>query len=425
MSTVKTKNVQVGTDGTASNNFTIYVPGTPDGTVRIGNGDAGAVTDAVTINSSGAVTLANNLSVTGTSTLTGNVSVNGANISTQPSFRNRIINGDMLVNQRGGTITVNNASDNYGIDRWQGRGTASDGIFTTVQDTESPTGFTNSAKITVTTADTSIGTSERYEYRHRIEGYNIADLAWGSSNAKTVTLSFWVRSSVTGTFGGSFTNSAGNRSYVFSYTITSANTWEQKTITVAGDTSGTWLTNNGIGINLSFSLGHGSDYVQNAGSWYASYEAAVTGQTNLIATNAATWYLTGVQLEVGSGASGFEFLPYDVELARCQRYYYKTNTTTGSDRYAFFYPARVTTATQATVCATYPTMRTSPSITQSGTGINIGPQGATTAFTGSWVTPSSAWIDVTVSGVSMTAGQCVMLNANNNTNAYVAMDAEL
>jgi hypothetical protein len=116
---------------------------------------------------------------------------------------------------------------------------------------------------------------------------------------------------------------------------------------------------------------------------------------------------------------------YSQELAMCQRYYYKTNTTTSSNRYAFFYPARVTSATTATVCATYPTMRTSPSITQSGTGINIGPQGATTVFTGSWVTPSSAWIDVTVSGVSMTAGQCVMLNANNNANAYVAMDAEL
>lgn len=235
-------------------------------------------------------------------------------------YRNLIINGDMRIDQRGGTVTVNNASDNYGIDRWQGRGTASDGVFTTVQDTESPTGFTNSAKITVTTADASIGTTERYEYRHRVEGNNISNLAWGSANAKTVTLSFWVRSSVTGTFGGSLTNSAGNRSYVFSYTISSANTWEQKTITIEGDTSGTWLTTNGIGITVTFSLGHGSDYVQNAGSWYASYEAAVTGQTNLIATNSATWYLTGVQLEVGSGASDFEHLPYDVQLARCQRY---------------------------------------------------------------------------------------------------------
>lgn len=268
-------------------------------------------------------------SVAGTHTLT--LPKATGNIATDATvglgMKNRIINGNMLVNQRSGTITVNNANNNYGIDRWHGRGTASDGVFTTVQDTEAPTGFTNSAKITVTTADASIGTSERYEYRQRIEGYNIEDLAWGTANAKTVTLSFWVRSSVTGTFGGSFTNSAGNRSYVFSYTITSANTWEQKTITVAGDTSGTWLTNNGIGIGLAFSLGHGSDYVQNAGSWYASYEAAVTGQTNLIATNAATWYLTGVQLEVGENATPFENRMYGTELALCQRYYQVISVT--------------------------------------------------------------------------------------------------
>ena len=357
-------------------------------------------------------------SVAGSNTLT--LPATTQTLATQNALgvRNLIINGDMRIDQRGGTVTVNNASDNYGIDRWQGRGTASDGVFTTVQDTESPTGFTNSAKISVTTADSSIGTSERYEYRHRIEGNNIAHLDWGSSDAKKVTLSFYVRSSVTGTFGGSLTNSAGNRSYVFSYTINTANTWERKTITIDGDTSGTWLTTNGIGIGVTFSLGHGSDYVEDAGSWYASYEAAVTSQTNLIATLGATWYLTGVQLEVGDTATPFEHRPYDMELQRCQRYYqlHDGMVAANGNESTSVYPA-ISFKTE---------MRATPSLSQSGVINFVRPSVAVY---------NQSSISVNLSSGSSTGARLRLLNFSglttnqiyiqHNSGAYVTLDAEL
>jgi hypothetical protein len=227
----------------------------------------------------------------------------------------------MRINQRNATVTITNAAT-YSVDRFFGNGQAADGVFTLQQSTTAPTGFNNSLLATVTTADSSIGSSQFYLFSHRIEGYNIADLGWGTANAKTVTLSFWVRSSVTGTFGGSLRNSAADRSYPFSYTISAANTWEYKTITIAGDTTGTWLTTNGIGINVTLSLGAGTDFSGTAGAWVAGSYSGATGQTNLIATNGATFYITGVQLEVGTSATPFERRLYNQELANCQRYCY-------------------------------------------------------------------------------------------------------
>jgi hypothetical protein len=270
-------------------------------------------------------------------------------------LKNRIINGDMRINQRNSTVTITNA-DTYSVDRFFGTGQASDGVFTLQQSTTAPTGFNNSLLATVTTADSSIGSSQYYLFIHRIEGYNIADLGWGTANAKTVTLSFWIRSSVTGTFGGSLRNSAADRSYPFSYTISAANTWEQKTITIAGDTSGTWLTDNGIGISIAWSLGDGSSRLNTAGAWAAGSYSGATGQTNLIATNGATLYITGIQLEVGSTATPFERRQYGNELALCQRYYqkYSDYDSLGIGRdtgTAFFgYPLR-------------PKMRTNPTCT--------------------------------------------------------------
>jgi len=238
-------------------------------------------------------------------------------------FRNRIINGDMRIDQRnaGAAVTINSASNTYSVDRFFGRGDTSDGVFTLDQTTTAPAGFTNSVLATVTTADASIGATQRYQIGQRIEGFNIADLGWGTASAKTVTLSFWVRSSLTGTFGGALTNAAANRSYPYTYTISSADTWEQKSVTIAGDTSGTWETGTAIGIQLLFSLGAGSTYLGTAGSWAATLYTGVTGQTQVIGTLNATWYITGVQLEVGSVASSFERRPYGTELALAQRYY--------------------------------------------------------------------------------------------------------
>jgi hypothetical protein len=234
------------------------------------------------------------------------------------SFKNRILNGDMRLNQRGWTSAA--VTDAYTVDRWY-VGEQTDGAITAEQSTDAPAGFINSLKITVTSTDTSLSATQYSICRQIIEGTNVADLGWGAAGAKTVTVSFWVRSSLTGTFGGSLVNDGFNRSYPFTYLISAANTWEQKSVTIAGDTSGTWLTTTGRGIRVHFSLGSGSDYTGTAGAWAASGLFGATGETNLLATNGATWQFTGVQLEVGSVATPFERRPYGTELALCQRYY--------------------------------------------------------------------------------------------------------
>ena len=235
-------------------------------------------------------------------------------------FRNRIINGAMMIAQRGTSAVTSSGS--YPVDRFSITNTT-DGAFSAQQDATAPTGFVNSLKYTVTTADSSLASTQVAFVRHKIEGTNVSDLAWGSASAKTVTLSFQVRSSVTGTFGGALRNSADDRSYPFTYSISSANTWETKSVTIAGDTSGTWLTTTGIGIQIIFSLGSGSSRVGTAGAWATAEYTGATGETNLMATLNATWYITGAQLEVGSVATPFERRDYGRELAMCQRYAYK------------------------------------------------------------------------------------------------------
>jgi hypothetical protein len=259
------------------------------------------------------------------------------------AFRNRIINGDMRIDQRnaGAAVSISTTSDVYTLDRWAAAGQSADGVFSVQQDTSAPASFTNSLKVTVTTADASIGSSQYYLMQHSVEGFNIADWGWGTANAKTVTLSFWVRSSLTGTFGGSLRGSFSTsvRSYPFTYTISVADTWEYKTVTVAGDTSGTWATNNSTGVRISFSIGDGSDRLGSAGTWATANYSGATAQTNLIGTLNATWYITGVQLEVGSVATPFERRPYGAELALCQRYYFVIegvgSTTGGTDNICF------------------------------------------------------------------------------------------
>jgi hypothetical protein len=241
-------------------------------------------------------------------------------------FKNRIINGAMVLDQRsaGAAVTINTTANVYTLDRWNATGALTDGVFTVDQDTTAPTGFINSLKVTVTTADASIGADQSYMLTQFIEGFNVADLGFGTANAKTVTLSFWVQSSVTGTFGGALNNSDNNRNYPFTYTISVANTWEQKSVTIAGDTSGTWLTDSGRGIGLRFGFGMGSNRVATAGAWTGTSQIfGATGQTQLMSTLNATWYITGVQLEVGSTATSFDYRSIGTELALCQRYYYQ------------------------------------------------------------------------------------------------------
>lgn len=245
-------------------------------------------------------------------------------------MRNKIINGAMMIDQRsaGASVAIT-ISGNYTVDRWSGNGTQNS-KYTVQQNAGSvtpPAGHTNYLGVTSSSAY-SVLSSDVFWLAQAIEGLNIADLGWGTANAQSITLSFWVRSSLTGTFGGALRNSSGSRSYPFTYSISSANTWEQKTILIAGDTTGTWLTTNGIGINLNFGLGAGSTYSGTAGAWAAGNFVTATGAVSVVGTNGATFYITGVQLEKGATATPFENRLYGTELALCQRYY-ENNYSTG------------------------------------------------------------------------------------------------
>jgi hypothetical protein len=245
----------------------------------------------------------------------------GANLDF--GMRNRIINGAMVIDQRNAGAAI--TAGGFPVDRWS-YGLSGTPTFSIQQNGGSvtpPAGFINYLGATSTSAY-SMGSTDRAGFFQGIEGLNVADLGWGTANAKTVTLSAWVRSSLTGTFGGVVANSSYNRCYVFSYTISAANTWEYKTITIAGDTTGTWLTNNNAGINLSFAFGAGSGAVTTAGSWGSTAFFAPTGQVNVAGTNGATFYITGVQLEVGSTATSFDYRQCGTELALCQRYFEKS-----------------------------------------------------------------------------------------------------
>jgi hypothetical protein len=249
-------------------------------------------------------------------------------------LRNRIINGAMMIDQRnsGASISITGSAA-FPVDRWFGIN-STDGTMTGRQSAVVPaSGYKNSVVFTTGTADASLAATQFAVVGQSIEGLNVSDLNWGSATASTVTLSFWVRSSLTGTFGGSVRNSAADRSYPFSYTITGANAWEQKFITIPGDTSGTWLTTNGIGISVFFGMGVGSTYSGPAGVWAGTNYLSVTGATSVIGTAGATFYITGVQLEDGAVATPFERRMYPQELAMCQRYYaktYNTETTPGT-----------------------------------------------------------------------------------------------
>ena len=253
--------------------------------------------------------------------------VNSNNISAVNSlgFRNRIINGAMVIDQRNAGAQISADNTVFGVDRFQMLASVSSklNVQQNAGSVTPPAGFSNYLGFTSTSAY-SVGASEIFAVNQKIEGFNTADLAWGTASAQSVTLSFWVRSSLTGTFSGMLFNSAANRSYVFSYTISAANTWEQKSVTIAGDTTGTWLTNNGIGIRVFWTLAAGSSMTGSAGSWVASDKYGVTGTTSVVGTNGATFYITGVQLEAGSVASPFERRDYGRELMMCQRYYRKS-----------------------------------------------------------------------------------------------------
>jgi hypothetical protein len=351
------------------------------------------------------------------------------NTTDRYGFVNRIINGDMRIDQRnnGAAVTANGA---FPVDRFSVSNT-SDGAFSAQQDTDAPNGFVNSTKITITTADASLTTTQALSFVHRIEGTNVSDLGWGSASAQTITLSFWVKSSLTGTFGGSLRNSAANRSYPFEYAISSANTWEQKSVTIPGDTTGTWLTTNGLGINVFFGLGVGPDRSGTAGAWNSNNNLSATGAVSVVGTNGATFYITGVQLEAGSVATPFERRPYGTELSLCQRYC--QNFVAGGPYQRYGTSLNYSTTQGFVIVPVLVEMRTTPTLTTTGTSSNyaiVHGSNTVTALSANLSLDSNASstkvvaLQGTVSS-GLTAGGVGQLISNNNTASYLLLTAEL
>jgi hypothetical protein len=267
------------------------------------------------------INVTSNVAFTSPVNFTGGIQVGGQD-ATFGGMRNRIINGAMMIDQRNAGSSVTPTNGTYTLDRFLAYQSAASkfSVQRNAGSVTPPTGFSNYLGVT-SLSSYSISSSDYFELWHKIEGFNCADLSWGTASAATVTLSFWVRSSLTGTFGGAIKNDAQTRAYPFTYTINQANTWEKETITIPGEQSGAWLTNNGPGVNIVFGLGVGSTYSGTAGAWANSGVDSATGAVSVVGTNGATWYITGVQLEKGSTASSFEYRPYGTELQLCQRYF--------------------------------------------------------------------------------------------------------
>jgi hypothetical protein len=337
------------------------------------------------------------------------------------TLKNKIINGSMIIDQRnaGAAITATGLP----VDRWNFYKDTAGGSLSVQRSSTAPSGFINSLGLTVTTSITPAA-GEGNTFMQPIEGLNISDLDWGTANAKTVTLSFWVRSSLTGTFGGSITNSANNRSYPFTYTISAANTFEYKTVTIAGDTSGTWLTTNGVGMRIWFGLGVGSTLSGTAGSWSGATYLSATGATSVVGTNGATWYITGVQLEQNTSATPFERRLYGQELANCQRYFAKLqNDGTGQIAISAGFQ---TSTTVAAFAINFPvTMRAEPTVTvsnlQASDNVN---------FSNAWTLGSvdmgynTGYLNGTISAAGAQFRPSFLFTANN-TSGFLTLSAEL
>jgi hypothetical protein len=283
------------------------------------------------------------------------------NSASSMGFKNRIINGAMAISQRGTSFTTG-AGSAYMVDRWQVGATQVSKI-TGTQSTTSTNGFTYSQELTVASAFSS-GAADIFYLTQGIEGFNVADLAWGTANAAPITISFWVRGSLTGTYSAFVRNSARNRSYIATFTINSANTFEQKTITIAGDTSGTWATDNTEGINFGIDLGSGTNYNGTASTWTGSNVFRTSGSVSWVANASATLFLTGVQLEKGSTATSFDYRPYGTELQLCYRYFRKTLGTVNTEPTLYAWGSNAQVVGQSWI---YPVpMRTSATTTTSG-----------------------------------------------------------
>ena len=371
------------------------------------------------------------VTINGTNGLTFNDNSTQTTAATGFGFKNRIINGAMVIDQRNAGASVAATTAGYSLDRW-GLTYSAATKFSVQQNAASvtpPAGFSNYLGVTSSSAY-SITSSDYFGVFQTIEGFNIADLGWGAAGAATITLSFWVRSSLTGTFGGVLKNatSGATRSYPFTFTISAANTWEQKTITVAGDTSGTWNSTNGAGLCVQFGLGVGSTFSGTAGAWAGANYLGATGATSVVGTNGATFYITGVQLEKGSTATSFDYRPYGTELQLCQRYYWGINGSQlggASETQVGMFTFQGTNT--AYVLIPNPVqMRTSANITVSGNfqWTQNGSQTSVTNITGVLSNPYNNMLGINViSGIGV--GSTGRLSIAGSANGVVQFSSEL
>ena len=400
-------------DGTADDEKGKLVISTNDGS------DGASPTAALTISSDQTVAVADNLTVNGNQYPTAGALSN----------RNLCINGSMQVAQRGTSFATNNAG-NFAVDRFNCNASTNTTI-TFSQETDAPVGFANSLKATITSANSSRTAGDTNYVLQAIEGNNFGHLNFGSANAKTFTLSFYVKSSVTGTYGVGFANNGSSRVRHTTYTINAANTWERKTVTVPGDTSGTWLTNNGVGLIPVWDLGMGTDFESNTvDTWDANANYRRSSDVNLSLTASATWQITGVQLELGTKATPFEHRNYGDELAKCQRYYTKVKNIGSSGFGAFAIMIMASTATDARGVICLPTtMRQVPTLGYSALSdfqfFNLG-GGSPTAIALSDGGTSGTFVGISANAsTTQSVNNTGVLRANNNNNAYIDFDAEL
>lgn len=391
----------------------------------------GTVTGATTFSGTTAFSGTNTFS--GASTFTNQVTINGGSASGYTGYKNRIINGNMIISQYNGTSSTTPIGDGYFIDRW--RDICTQGSkFTRGQNLNlvtPPSGFSNYLGVQIA-ATATVGASDYFVVRQIIEGNNITDLNWGATaasagyTASPVTLSFWVRSNITGTFGGSVQNGTGARSYPFTYTILSANTWEFETITIPGEITGTWATSNLAGLVVNFGLGVGTTFSGTANTWGSSNFLSATGATSLMGSTSNVFYVTGVQLERGSNATSFEFRDYGRELVMCQRYYWKRVGGASASTYEPIGSGGIySTPTNARIFVPYPMpMRAIPTFSTNGTlYVAVATGNLTPSTISSYAGLNSALIDVTVS--SSTMGYAAVYYTSNTTSDYFQASAEL
>jgi hypothetical protein len=366
-------------------------------------------------------------SVAGTHTLT--LPKATGNIATDATVglgtKNLIINGDMRIDQRNAGASVTPTNGSFITDRFR-QLLSTTNKYTGQQVSDAPSGFTNSLKLTSLSAYT-VPNNFVFGVGQRIEGNNIAHLDWGTANAKDVTLSFWVKSSLTGTLSGAVTNNT-DAAYPFDYTISSANTWEKKTINISGSTIGTWLTTNGIGVDIKYMIGidPAGIWANTPNVWTAANEfGATTQNVNIVGTSGATWQITGVQLEVGENATPFENRMYSQELAMCQRYFYSLG---GTANYEFMTHGMYVGTTTVLLRAELPVkMRAAPTLGSTGTFLAKSGNSnlACASFSVDQAATQTFSFSATISGGSSTVGYATLMFANASTATRLTFSAEL